>query len=75
MHLLAQLQPLYHGPLSLGVAPLPGGGKAKVQLKPKRLEKRENAQHATQWRNSHQYLQSTTPQDHRERHQNKFPWP
>lgn len=47
MRLLAQLQPLYHPPTFLGVSPLPGGGKAKVQFKPKRLEKKENTHHAT----------------------------
>lgn len=35
MRLLALFQPLYHQPPFLGVSPLAGGGKAKVQFKPK----------------------------------------
>ena len=35
MRLLALFQPLYHQPPFLGVSPLAGGEKAKVQFKPK----------------------------------------
>lgn len=35
MRLLALFQPLYHQPPFLGVCPLAGGEKAKVQFKPK----------------------------------------
>lgn len=50
MRLLAQFQPLYHRSTFLGVSPLAGGEKAKMQLEPKNksLEKKEKDQHAKQ---------------------------
>lgn len=60
MRLLAQFQLLRHRPTCLGGPPLPGGEKVKMQLYPKWLKKKENAQQAKQWRYVNQYLQSTT---------------
>lgn len=54
------VQPLCHQPPFLGVSPLAGGEKAKVQFKPKTDIGEEGKYLCKQWKNIHQSLQPAT---------------